>query len=190
MGALIALLGILAGCGQQATTPPSPTPGITPPPSSGGAKGEVTALTNAKTTAKYFDNTITIEVKNVTLGFYPSKGEILGSDPKEEGKQFVRVEMTITNKSDKPFSVNETAYLLKTSADPDGDTYTLSIDRENADDFMVAEGSVTKDLKKDESVTGALYFEAPATDKLENLALVYEGYEGLDAKKYEIPFKK
>lgn len=182
VGIAIGLLAVLAGCSHTGGAGDTTKGG-----DSSAKRGQMVALTNAKTTAKYFDALVDIEVKNVTLDFF-QEGALLGSDLKEDGKQLVRVEFMVTNKGKEAFDVNSTAFRLVTSTEKEGDTYYIFVDSKKLTDIIVPEGMTSKTLQAGESASGALYFEAPATDTLENLSFSYEGYDG-DTKFYTIPFK-
>lgn len=137
---------------------------------SNGHKNEKTSL-NAEGKVTYFDACADIKINNVTMDFWPSSGNVL-SDPKEKGKQFVRVELSVTSVCDKVFPYNYTSYKLKGS-DGNQDGVTMYINDGNAKDIV----KDTKDLKKGESVTTALYFEVAANDKVQDLTFVAEGYD-------------
>jgi hypothetical protein len=122
-----------------------------------------------------------VEVRNVTLGFWPN-GPVLG-DPRKKSRQFVRVEIAVTNTGASPYSLRYTSYELRTAEEPRV-TQTPSINKGNSTDRL---GS--KPLAPGESASGALYFEIGGQETLATLALLTEGYvSGKGEVQYAIPF--
>ncbi len=136
---------------------------------------------NQAVDTQYFDATTTLAVEEVALNFFPAEGEVL-RDPAEDGGQFIRVALAVTNTGEKEFSVNFTNYTLTL---PDGSRkdMTLLINKGNASDQLE---STT--LQTGESTKGALYFEAPAAATADQLALAYKGYVDGDEQYFEVPF--
>lgn len=151
-------------------------------PTSIGQRGTLTALSDAKINVKYFQAVADMSVKNVTMDFFPAGGKVLG-DPKEDGNQFVRVEMMFENPNTEVFKMNYTNIQLDTPTEK-GIDITFYINDSNVSDLLKS-----KDLAQGESLSGALYYEVPANLKAEDLTVSYTGYEGMESKDYKIPLK-
>ncbi len=134
---------------------------------------------NTKAAIHYFKNAATVAIDSVTTGYRPPNGRLL-RDPKSTGGQIVRVSLTVTNTSETPFRVGYTAFRLKMS-DGEKQMITSLINRGNNTDRLT-----TETLAPGASIAGALYYEVPASETLETLTLVYEGYEGSTKKDYAI----
>lgn len=145
-------------------------------------RGQKTDLTDVKTEITYFDAKADMTVNNVTLDFFPENGKVL-SDPKEDGNQFVRVELTFTNTGSEEFAMNYTNVTLDTSTEEDV-SQTFLINDSNATDQLAS-----KDLAPGESATGAMYFEVPGTETLSTLSVSYKGYDG-ESKQYKAALAK
>jgi hypothetical protein len=127
-----------------------------------------------------FKDTATLTVDSVTLNFFPSKGRVLG-DPRKQGKQFVRVQVGVTNAGSGVYSVNYTNFYLQTS-DGTRHSTTSSINKGNSDDRLES----TK-LDPKGSTSGALYYEVSRKETLDTLTFVYTGRQGTDHKDTLIP---
>jgi hypothetical protein len=146
--------------------------------SAAGQRNRATAVT-ATGEIHYFKNIGTVAIDSVTLDFFPANGRVL-SDPKDKGNQIVRVNVTITNTSETPFRVAYTSLKLR-PRDGTKVTVTSTINRGNSADRLAS-----VQLAPGASVTGALYYEVPASETLDSLALVYEGYAGTAKTDYPI----
>ncbi len=145
-------------------------------------RGQKTDLTDVKTEITYFDAKADMTVNNATLDFFPENGKVL-SDPKEDGNQFVRVELTFTNTGSEEFAMNYTNVTLDTSTEEEV-SQTFLINDSNATDQLTS-----KDLTPGESATGAMYFEVPATETLSTLKVSYKGYDG-ESKEFKASLAK
>ena len=136
---------------------------------------------NQRGVIQRFKNTGVVTVESVTMNFFPANGRVL-TDPRTKGGQFVRVAVNVTNTSATAFTVAYTSFHLLTS---DGAKHSLtsSINRGNSNDRLA-----TTKLEPEASVSGALYYEIAATETLEQLALVFEGYAGTEKKDFRIAF--
>lgn len=150
--------------------------------SCGTVERGATVSVQKSTEVSYFKAKGTLTVTDVTTDFYPASGKVL-RDPKDDGKQFVRIGLHIENTGEEQFGFNFTTLRFNTS-DGEGSLPSLLINKSNADDILKS-----KDLASGESIDGALYFEAPASDTLDNMSLVFQGYEGTTQKDYTIPLK-
>lgn len=81
-----------------------------------------------------FKSNARLVVRNVTLDFWPPGGRVLG-DPRKKGRQFVRVEIAVTNTGTEPYSLNYTSFDLSTSEAPRV-TQTSSINKGNSTDRL------------------------------------------------------
>lgn len=182
LAGVAALLLVGAGCGGGGTGTPAPSGETKQEEKAAASPGQKTELTGATVKAMYFDAETEVAVKNVTLNFLPADGT-----PPDDGKQYVRVELSITNIGKKSFSVNPVNYRLKTSA-PELEGYTFILESAMPD-FLP-----DKEIQPGESVTGALPYEVSTSETLDTMSLVYEGAvskEGsTDRKDYAILFKK
>ena len=173
----------LSACSTQKKEPapenttPTGTESSSSSTESSQARGTKTELANASTLVKYFKAEATMKVKSVTLDFMPN-GEVL-SDPKEDGKQFVRVELEFSNAGTEPFSMNYTNVTIDTTS-TEGELITMLVNQGNVDDLLPS-----KELAQGESITGALYFEVPASETLDTLKVSYRGYEE-ESKEFKI----
>jgi hypothetical protein len=131
----------------------------------------------------YFDAKAQIKVNSVTMDFFPASGEVLG-DPKKDGKQFVRIEVTITNTGKDALTPSYTSFTLNTAKEK-GVGITFLINEGNSKD-----GYKDKELKAGESNTGALYFEVDGKETPVTMTLVYSGgYADGKTQVVEIPLK-
>lgn len=146
------------------------------------ARGQKTDLTDVKTEITYFDTKAEMKVNSVTLDFYPENGKVL-SDPKKEGNQFVRVDLTFKNTGTAEFDMNYTNVSLDTSSET-GVSQTFLINDSNATDLLG-----TKDVAPGETVTGAMYFEVPAKETVSTLKVSYKGYDS-ESKEYKAALSK
>ena len=126
-----------------------------------------------------FKDTATLSVDAVTLDFMPAK--VPFSDPRKNGKQFVRVAVTATNTGKTVFSLYHTSLALQTS-DFTRHSITSSINKGNSDDRLE-----TTKLEPGASVSGALYYEVGARESRETMHLVYDGHLGSDDKDFLFP---
>jgi len=160
---LVSMLGLMAAGAAAAAMPQNGEP----------------VPVNTKAAIHYFKNAATVAIDSVTTGYRPPNGRLL-RDPKSTGGQIVRVSLTVTNTSETPFRVGYTAFRLKMS-DGEKQMITSLINRGNNTDRLT-----TETLAPGASIAGALYYEVPASETLQTLALVYEGYEGSSKKDYAI----
>lgn len=117
-----------------------------------------------------------LKINNITFNFYP-KGDLL-SNPAKKGKQFIRLEVTITNPNPTPYNVNFTVFNLNTSTEK-GVKITYYINEGNSTDCLKR-----TTLKQGESVTGALYYEVDKTETLETIKFSCDNYNA-QAKKVQ-----
>lgn len=175
-----ALLLVGAGCGGGTGTP-APS-GETKQGGTTASPGQKTELTGALVKTVYFDAETELAVKNVTLNFLPANGT-----PPDEGNQYVRVEMSVTNTGKVPFTVNPVNYRLKTTA-PELEDYAWILESSMADFLQ------QKELQPGETAAGAWAYEVSSSETLDTISLVYEGAVSKDGstdrKDYAIPFKK
>jgi Domain of unknown function (DUF4352) len=148
--------------------------------------------TDLGVTAKvpYFESSADVKVNYVVMDFWPSSGTVL-SDPQETGKQFVKVNMTVTStEAAKDYYFSSTNFNLKGA---DG--------KENSESFLVNSSNVTdtvgpnKELKKGESYTFSVYYETSNKDKVDDLSIIASGTAmkpdmSTEDKKVELKFKK
>ena len=128
----------------------------------------------------YFSDTATVTVESVTLNFFPTEGGVLG-DPRKEGKQFVRVALSVANTDVEPFSMNYTNFELQTSNGTRHST-TSSINKGNSNDRLESAKITTGD-----SVSGALYYEVSGDETRDTLTFIHTGRLGTDHKDTLIP---
>lgn len=147
-----------------------------------GPRGQKTEFTNAKTDITYFDAKAEMQVNTVTLDFFPESGKVI-TDPKKEGNQFVRVDLTFKNTGNEPFAMNYTNITMDTS-NKEGVSQTFLINEGNVSDTLKS-----KELAAGETVTGAMYFEVPATETLSTMKVSYRGYDAA-SKEYKVPLAK
>lgn len=143
----------------------------------------VKTTVGASTDIAFFDTKATMTVDDVTLDFFPENKKVL-KDPKEDKKQFVRAGLTFKNNGDKPFKMNYTNITLDGAAEK-GVMLTFLLNKSNVQDLLDS-----KELAKGESVSGAMYFEVPAEEKLETLSVSYKGYVDGESKEFKVPLKK
>jgi hypothetical protein len=143
------------------------------------AQGNRPVAVNQSAEIHRFKNSGRVTVDTVTLNFFPENARVLG-DPRKEGRQFVRVALTITNTSPSTFRVHFTSFSLLTSDGARHATTSL-INRGNSQDRLA-----TTTLEPNASVSGALYYEVSAKETLETMAVAYEGYEGTAKKEYRV----
>jgi hypothetical protein len=127
----------------------------------------------------YFKNTARLTVDTVTLGFVPA-GRVLSS-PATRGAQFLRVGVTIANTGTSVYTVYFTNLLLETS-DKTRHDVTLLINKGNSTDRLA-----TTKLDPGGTLTGALYFEVPATETAETMSMVYKGHVDGEDKFFVFP---
>jgi len=132
------------------------------------ARGEMMELSDATVAMQNFTASATLKVNSVTLDFYPDAAVL--SDPKDEGRQFISVEVTVENTGEENFSLNFTSFHLDTAAEK-GVTETFLLNESNVTDHLES-----VDLAVGESATGKLYFEVAGDEDLSTMSLVYEGY--------------
>ncbi len=142
-------------------------------------KADVIQYTAKEASLTYFKSTARMDLKTATLGFMP-EGKVLGGDPSAEGKQFARVEVTITGTAEEPYYFNYTNFSLDTAKEK-GVTQTFLINDSNAKDLFSSTSN--KKLAKGESVTGAIYYEVDAKETLDTMSLNYKGYDEQGAEK-------
>ncbi|MFL5730897.1 MAG: DUF4352 domain-containing protein [Cytophagaceae bacterium] len=137
---------------------------------------------NTKAQVLYFDAKAEINVNSVTLDYFPT-GEVL-RDPKKEGKQFLRVEVAITNNGKDPLTPSYTSFKVNTAKEK-GVGMTMLVNDGNSTD-----GYKDKELKAGETNTGALYFEVDGKETPATMTLVYDGgYVDGKTQILEIPLK-
>lgn len=149
-----------------------------------GQRNEVRKF-NASAHTQFFNKSAVVKLNNVTFNFFPTQGQ-LPPDIVPSGKQYIRVEITITGDGEtEPFEYNFTSFTLRL---PGGAVSkgTYQINDSNSSD-MVTQAVM---LPKGKSMITALYYEAPTGLKASDMSLMVEGYDeqGGDAS-VEIPFK-
>lgn len=135
------------------------------------SRGDEVNLESETATSRMRNNTATgkLTVNSVTLDFFPN-GEV-AKDPKDEGRQFVKIYITIENTSEEDiFPLNFTSFHLNTKKE-ESVTETFLINDSNIDDHLKS-----TELEPGESVSGSLYFEVDGKETLKSMELVYEGY--------------
>lgn len=146
-------------------------------------RGTLTKMTKSQDVVFYLSQA-NITVNEVVLDFYPDTDAEL-ADPNVNGEQYVKVNITILNTSDsKKFSVNSYLFHLD-GANFDDALDSLLITSDHVDDFL----PVT-DLEPGTSVSGSMYYLIAKDEKLEDLVLVYEGFDGTNLvdKEYSFAF--
>jgi hypothetical protein len=133
------------------------------------ARGQKINLSAANTTVLYFGSQAELKVTDLTLDFFPNANVL--KDPKSEGKQFVRLNISLTNTGTEDFPLNFTSLFLKSSKEAKV-METFMINDSNSQDHLPS-----KTLAKGETVSGALYFEVDAAETKDTLSLVYRGYD-------------
>jgi len=178
---LLSTLLVFASCGEQAASTSDTKTTSASVASTSGPRGTKTELSDKKVEITYFKKKAEMEVRSVTMDFYPTTGEVL-RDPKKDGKQFVRVDLTFKNTGTDTFKVNYTQAHLDGTTTKD-ETQTSLINKTNATDIL----GVTE-LAVGETVSGALYFEVTESEKKEDLSISYKGYDG-ESKEYAVALK-
>lgn len=137
---------------------------------------------NTKGQILYFDAKGEITVNSLTTDFFPN-GEVL-RDPKKDGKQFIRIEVTITNNGKDPFTPSYTSFYVNTAKEKNVGMTMLVNDGNTTDAYK------DKELKAGESNTGALYYEVDGKETPATMTLVYNGgYTDGKTQILEIPLK-
>lgn len=125
-----------------------------------------------------------VTVNEVVMDFYPDTDAEL-ADPAANGEQYVKVNITIENTDDKQkFSVNSFLFHLD-GANFDDALDSLLITEDHVDDFLPI-----SDLEPGASISGSMYYLIAKDEKLEDLVLVYEGFDGTNLvdKEYSFAF--
>lgn len=132
----------------------------------------------------FFASKAKVTVNEAVMDFYPDTEADL-ADPADNGEQYVKVNITIENiDPEKKFSVNPYFFPLNGANFNDAiDSFTIT--EAHVNDFLPVQ-----DLNPGESVSGSMYFLISKDEKLEDLVLVYEGFDGTNLvdKEYSFAF--
>jgi hypothetical protein len=130
----------------------------------------------------FFASKAKVTVNEVVMDFYPDTEAEL-ADPAANGEQYIKVNVTVENVDpEKKFSVNPYFFPLNGANFNDAkDSFTITEDHVN--DFLPVQ-----DLNPGESVTGSMYFLVSKDERLEDLVLIYEGFDGTNLVDKEYSF--
>lgn len=138
--------------------------------------GDLKQLTSSSVEIVHGEEKAKIVATSVTTNYRPA-GPVL-KDPYLDNKQFVRVEVVITNTGSTEFDLFYSDIYLKTAETPKV-IETFYINDSNSDDHL--NSSV---LQPGEQVTGALYFELPKDINMSDVELVYNGFSEGSRKEF------